>query len=114
MGRRASWVFGGTNAQLTTTRRKKIMTTENITGRDDLIIAKALAYAIESINRLPDLWQEASDARDMERLLISLWGEAGARQVRTQARGHIERRGIVVKDGQLEVAPRDGDVVPIR
>jgi hypothetical protein len=86
----------------------------DVTGRDNYIIAWALAYAIECINRLPEEWQEASNQRDMELLLISLHGEAEAERCRTLARGHIERRGTVIKEGRIEVAPRDGDVVPIR
>lgn len=92
----------------------KIRTIENITGRDSSIIAKALAYAIECINRLPDSWQEVSDQSDMETLLIAMCGEGWAKHVRVCARSHIERRGIVVKDGMMEIAPRDSDVVPIR
>jgi hypothetical protein len=73
--------------------------TKNITERDDLIIAMALAYAIECVNRLPEEWREvrwftpagdAVDQRDMERLLISLRGGAeAANALRWEARGHI-------------------------
>jgi hypothetical protein len=45
------------------------MSNKNITGRDGYIMLKALAYAIETIDRLPEPWQEASDCEDMNRLL---------------------------------------------
>jgi hypothetical protein len=41
----------------------------NITARDNFIIAKALAYAIEIIESLPQERQEQSDKEDMKRLL---------------------------------------------
>ena len=41
----------------------------NITGRDDYIIAKALAYAIATIPHLPKAFQESSDRDDMLQLL---------------------------------------------
>jgi hypothetical protein len=69
------------------------------TERNDLIIAMALAYAIECVARLPEEWREvrwftpagdAVDQRDMERLLISLRGGAeAANALRWEARGHI-------------------------
>jgi len=39
------------------------------TLRKQLIMAKALAYAIETIQKLPPRWQEASDCADMKILL---------------------------------------------
>ena len=79
---------------------RAVTTTKNITERDDLIIAMALAYAIECVNKLPQEWREvrwftpagdAVDQRDMERLLISLRGGAeAANALRAEARGHIE------------------------
>jgi hypothetical protein len=44
----------------------------DVTGRDGLIIAKALAYAIEAISALPPWRQEASDMSDMKRLLDAI------------------------------------------
>lgn len=41
----------------------------NITGRDDFIFVKALAYAIATIERLPSERQEWSDCEDMRDLL---------------------------------------------
>jgi hypothetical protein len=45
---------------------------DGITGRDELIIAKALAYAIVSIERLPEEWQATSDLNDMKLCSIQL------------------------------------------
>jgi hypothetical protein len=70
-----------TTTAIDTTRRH--LPTKDVTERDDLTIAMALAYAIECVNRLPEEWREvrwfttagdAVDQRDMERLLISLRG----------------------------------------
>jgi hypothetical protein len=79
---------------------RAVATTKNITERNDLIIAMALAYAIEAVNRLPEEWREvrwftpdgdAVDQRDMERMLISLRGGAeAANALRFEARRHIE------------------------
>jgi hypothetical protein len=48
--------------------------TNNITGRDSVIMRKALAYAIVAINQLPSEQREWSDMRDMRRLLDHLVG----------------------------------------
>jgi len=45
------------------------MKTENITGRDGIIISKALAYAIATIQALPPEKQEWSDMHDMIAIL---------------------------------------------
>lgn len=37
--------------------------------RSKLVIAKALAYAIDAIEHLPPRWREVSDAADMRRIL---------------------------------------------
>ena len=78
----------------------------NITGRDSLIVAKALAYAIESIERLPQRWQEWSDKEDMVLLLDAVQGPKGARRCRTLARSHLERCGLTVRSGDVELADR--------
>jgi len=44
-------------------------TRRNVTGRDGSIIVKALAYAIETIERLPEDEQEWSDNEDMKSCL---------------------------------------------
>lgn len=43
---------------------------DGVTGRDDWVMAKALAYAVTTIDLLPRRWQEASDCRDMKALLL--------------------------------------------
>jgi hypothetical protein len=83
-----------------------------VTGRDHFIMCKALAYAIVAIGRLPKEWQEQSDREDMLALLRAM-----ARQpdyFLTCAQSNLERRDLVVKDGQFVLAGRDGDVVPIK
>ena len=62
----------------------------DITGRDSYIIAVALSYAIECINRLPVEWQEQSERDDMEKLLIAICGEDFAGTFREAARDKIE------------------------
>ena len=70
-------------------------TDEDITGRDFSIVNKALAYAILAIERLPDKWQEASDAADMRKLLEARVGKDFADNfLFPMARGHLERRGV--------------------
>lgn len=46
--------------------------TTDVTGRDRHIITKALAYAIEAIDALPDRWQEKGDKADMKKLLEAM------------------------------------------
>lgn len=48
-----------------------------ITGRDNYIIAKALAYAVLTIDNLPRARQERSDRNDMLSLLIARVGPSG-------------------------------------
>ena len=50
-----------------------------ITGRDGYILAKALAYAIATIQSLPVIRQEASDCDDMCDILCHLVPSAEAR-----------------------------------
>jgi hypothetical protein len=81
----------------------------DITGRDRLILCKALAYAIETIENLPDQWQEVSDKEDMIALLDALTKNAG--HYRIGARSHIERRGVKVVAGHVDVADRETGTV---
>ena len=48
----------------------------DITGRDHLIMCKALAYAAVTIERLPAMWRENNDCDDMKELLLALTGDA--------------------------------------
>lgn len=84
---------------------------ESITGRDNYIMCKALAYAIVTIDRLPERWQEQSDQSDMKALLEALTTAPDMYLIR--ARSHIECRGLkVTMDGQLDVADRpDPEIV---
>jgi hypothetical protein len=82
----------------------------SLTGRDDYIMMKALAYAIEAIGRLPERWQEASDQKDMIELLNSTSNAPDF--YRVGARGHLCQRGTTLKDGRLVVRdPEPGIVV---
>ena len=71
---------------------------DNVTGRDYSILVKALAYAIEAIDRLPQRWQERSDQKDMIALLDAMSDQPDF--FRIGARGHLQRRGTTMKDGQ--------------
>jgi hypothetical protein len=44
----------------------------NFTGRNHSIVMTALAYAIVSIERLPEEWQQWSNKEDMRRILEAL------------------------------------------
>jgi ketosteroid isomerase-like protein len=63
------------------------MRTENL--RRTLIIAKALAYAIETIKALPSLWQEASDAEDMRAILEEM-GQPWVYLATQSAKHHLD------------------------
>jgi hypothetical protein len=75
---------------------------KGVTGRDGYILCKALAYGIETIERLPECWQESGDKEDMVALLQEM--TADDRLCRTLARSHIERRGVKIVDGQIQLA----------
>ena len=63
---------------------------QSITGRDDMIINKALAYAILTIENLPRERQEQSDCDDMRALLVARTSSAAHRDhVMQGARAHI-------------------------
>jgi hypothetical protein len=65
--------------------------TDNITGRDDLIIAQALfeaAYLLRT--RQPEHLQQPSNARDMERILFARYPS----HARYLARQHLLGRAI--------------------
>ena len=61
-----------------------------ITGQDSLVIAKALAIAIEAIDRLPKEWRAESDKdkHDMIRLLEA-WHPKTAEMLRVEARATL-------------------------
>ncbi len=49
------------------------MNTPGVTGRDGYIIGKALAYAIATIDGLPEGQQERSDRDDMVAVLLAMY-----------------------------------------
>jgi hypothetical protein len=63
----------------------------NITGQDSFLIAKALAMAIEAIDRLPEEWRAESDKDkdDMIRLLEAFHPK-GAQTLRVEARATLQ------------------------
>jgi hypothetical protein len=65
----------------------------HITGRDDYVMAQALAYAIEAIEYLPDEWQEWSNQEVMKLMLNNLW-KGAANDLRIEARGQLEQIGF--------------------
>jgi hypothetical protein len=70
------------------------MTKKNITGRDDDVIEQALAYAIETIDRLPD-WmrqQEAKNREDMESLLRAISADPDRYRAEVQRRLMLSQR----------------------
>jgi hypothetical protein len=81
----------------------------NVTGRDNYILMQALGYAIEAIGRLPERWQEWSNREDMIKLLAAMSDNPDF--YRLVARAHLERRGLIMKDGQLVLKDRPPGVV---
>jgi hypothetical protein len=67
--------------------------------REDLIIAKALAYAILTIESLPPRWQEWSDKEDMKVLLER--AEVFKDFVMSEAKHHLDG----AKHGESRHAP---------
>jgi hypothetical protein len=61
---------------------------ESITGRDGYIVAKALAYAITTIERSPEKWQEFSDMEDMKLIFDHNFGPLS--MVFVNAKRHID------------------------
>jgi hypothetical protein len=59
------------------------MPERDITGRDDLIMAQALATAIHFLEKAPDLLRPDSNIADMRRLLFTLWSGRGATSSRS-------------------------------
>jgi hypothetical protein len=90
--------------------------TDNVTGRDGLIVMKALAYAIVAIERLPDKWQEWSDKEGMRKLLDAMTSDQDERDwYLLGARLHLEHRGLAFEGGRAVLAPLDsGTVVPLK
>jgi hypothetical protein len=56
------------------------MTWKPVTHRDGYIIAKALAYAIATIDSLPEKRQERSDRDDMVAILCALYPDPSGRE----------------------------------
>jgi hypothetical protein len=79
---------------------------KDITGRDHYIVCKALAYAIEAIDRLPSEWQEGSDRDDMLQLLEAM--SLHANRDRHFAAGHLTATGEM-DDASIEMLV-SGDV----
>ena len=94
-------------------RNKNTEVLTGVTGRDGYIFCKALAYAIEAINRLPPEWQQVDEQQDM--LALFNWVASADRQdkLRLMARAHLERRGTTTIDGQVRLAGRDGKVISL-
>jgi hypothetical protein len=57
----------------------------NVTGRDAFIIAQALAYAAEAIDRLPSQHRQQSHRADMLRLLHHIAPDGAADYFRAEA-----------------------------
>jgi hypothetical protein len=85
------------------------VTADSVTGRDGSILVKALAYAIEAIDRLPQQWQEWSDQREMIALLNAMSDQPDF--FRIGARGHLLRRGTTMQDGKRVLNELDPCVV---
>jgi len=61
----------------------------SVTGRDAYLVLQAFAYAILTIEALPEVQQEWSNKEDMKTLLHA-WSRGHSRDFLTCARRHIE------------------------
>jgi hypothetical protein len=66
---------------------------DSITGRDFYITAKAFAYAIETIESLPERWQEHSDCLDMKAIFEARFSKQMREMVTDSARLHLFQEG---------------------
>jgi hypothetical protein len=66
---------------------------DSITGRDFYITAKAFAYAIETIESLPERWQEYSDCLDMKAIFEARFSKQMREIVTESARLHLFQEG---------------------
>ncbi|MDO9714289.1 hypothetical protein [Paracraurococcus lichenis] len=72
------------------TKRINTKAQTSITGRDDYLIVKALAYTITTIPHLPEVRQEASDCEDMIDLFAALVPDDAARErIMHSVRAHL-------------------------
>src|SRR5262245_15671799 len=62
----------------------------DVSGRDRYIIAQALAYAHETIMRLPVRWQEYSNACDMRRILEASFRPQMVEMVTENVKRHLD------------------------
>jgi hypothetical protein len=70
-------------------------TKRRIKSTDEPLIARALAFAIEAIDRLPPNWQ-GSDKSAMIALLHHVAPHGDAERLRLLARARLEQRGVDV------------------
>ena len=79
----------------------------SVTGRDGLIQAQALAYAIVALERVPELRRPRSNKEDMFRLLRSIAPDEGYRALLLdEARATLTGIGWYV-----DPPPSDGNVI---
>ena len=67
---------------------------KSITGRDGYIVCKALCYAIEAIARLPEKWQELSDAEDMKLIRDAMFHPTLIETCRDSAVRHLDQKPV--------------------
>lgn len=70
--------------------RRRQRVPASLTGRDGYLVLQALAYAITTIEALPEDWQERSNAEQMKQLLDS-WGRSNPYYIENAQR-HISGR----------------------
>jgi hypothetical protein len=72
-------------------RERQVEIRKGVTGRDNYILAKALAYASQAIDMLPRRWQERSDCEDMLTILAVMVKDTRTRKLMIEdARNHLE------------------------
>ena len=73
----------------TKTRKTELGSITGRAGRDEFIVAKALAYAIQTISSLPECRQERSDRHDMTRIFEAMFSEQLREIVTDSVRFHL-------------------------
>jgi hypothetical protein len=78
-------------------------TKRRIKSADEPLVARALALAVEAVDRLPPNWQTGTDKTEMIAMLHHITTPGQADKLRLLARARLEQRGIEVVYGHPEL-----------
>jgi hypothetical protein len=83
---------------------------DSITGRDGYIVAKALAYAIETIAALPEQYQEWGDREDMKAIMAVMFSRDLGDLATESACRHLFHPGsALVRNTDIDLVGDDPD-----